>query len=135
MMGLGLPTLTKEGWTDNRSTILEKAYMYWLVSNIQDTNTFYREVESLKYILSVSDHIEKSIVAIKESLERLLDPYFDNVEVITNMEEEGGIVYIGLNVKALYKEEEFNLYKILYTNNQYKIDFEESFFRNMNFIK
>lgn len=122
-MALGLPTLSKNGWLDNRSSILEKLYKYWLVALVEDSNLFTSEIESLKYVMSKSQDIETSVDQISESLTKLLDPYFDEVDVISRLEEENSRVYILINIKAKYEDEEFNLERIILGNNENQIDF------------
>lgn len=122
-MAMGLPTLSKNGWIDNRSSILEKLYKYWLVSLVEDSNIFSSEIESLKYVMSKSQDIETSVDQISESLTKLLDPYFDDVNIVSRLEEEGNRVYILININAKYQEEEYNLERVIMGNSERQIDF------------
>lgn len=122
-MAMGLPTLSKNGWIDNRSSILEKLYKYWLVSLVEDSNIFSSEIESLKYVMSKSQDIETSVDQISESLTKLLDPYFDDVNIVSRLEEEGNRVYILININAKYQEEEYNLERVILGNSEKQIDF------------
>lgn len=122
-MAMGLPTLSKDGWIENRSNILEKLYKYWLVSLVEDSNVFSSEIESLKYVMSKSQDIETSVDQISSSLTKLLEPYFDDVNIVSRLEEEGNRVYILININAKYQEEEYNLERVILGNSEKQIDF------------
>lgn len=122
-MAMGLPTLSKNGWIDNRSSILEKLYKYWLVSLVEDSNVFSSDIESLKFVMSKSQDIETSVDQISESLTKLLDPYFDDVNIVSRLEEEGNKVHILVNINARYGEEEYNLERVILGNSEKQIDF------------
>lgn len=122
-MAMGLPTLSKDGWIENRSNILEKLYKYWLVSLVEDSNVFSSEIESLKFVMSKSQDIETSVDQISSSLTKLLEPYFDDVNIVSRLEEEGNRVYILININAKYQEEEYNLERVILGNSEKQIDF------------
>lgn len=121
-MAIGLPSLSKDGWTDNRDTILEKLYLYWLAADIQDSNLFSSNISSLKYVLSKTDNIDSSISYIKDSLSTLYDKFFDTLTIDVFKNEEGGLVYLGINIIGYYKDKKYTLDKALLVNRENKID-------------
>ena len=73
--------------------------------------------------MSKSQDIETSVDQISESLTKLLEPYFDDVNIVSRLEEEGNRVYILININTKYQEEEYNLERVILGNSEKQIDF------------
>lgn len=121
-MAIGIPSLSKDGWIDNRDTILEKLYLYWLAADIQDSNLFSSNISSLKYALSKTDNIDGSITYIKDSLYMLYKKYFDTLTIDVQKNTEGSKVYLGINIIGYYNNKKYTLEKALLVNNDNKIE-------------
>ena len=90
-----IPSLSVNGFTTDSDSIMVKLYEYFLTSEYSQSNTFYGEIASLKYILQSNTGLEDVKVAIKQTLTKMYSRYFKTVNVIVNINESvNSTVYI-----------------------------------------
>lgn len=81
-----VPTLTIDGFVNNKHIQINKLFLYFLSSKYSQSNTFYGNIKSLDYILAtVNDPIEIK-EKIESNLTSLYKSYFDNVEIVVNVD-------------------------------------------------
>lgn len=119
----GVYCLNRDGIITDRSAIMESLFIYWLCSSTMDSTIFTDTIASASFDMAQTDNIEDSLVAIQETLRSLYSSYFDSVVVDTTTTEEDGVVYITVNVKAVYEKQTYELKKILeYSNLNKTVD-------------
>lgn len=81
-----VPTLTIDGFVNNKHIQINKLFLYFLSSKYSQSNTFYGNIKSLDYILAtVNDPIEIK-EKIESNLTSIYKSYFDNVEIVVNVD-------------------------------------------------
>lgn len=83
-----LPSLTEYGWISNTLLILERVFVYYISTNSSQTSIFLESQRpSLRYVLNTTSNDPEEIASrIKTDLLSLLDPYFPQAEVETDIE-------------------------------------------------
>ena len=84
-----LPSLTEYGWISNSLLILERVFVYYISTNSSQTSIFTEDQRpSLRYVMNTTSNDPEEIASrIKTDLTDLLDAYFPEAEVETNIEE------------------------------------------------
>ena len=114
-----IPSLTLDGFINNKKIQMSKLFEYFLASDYSQSNTFYTQIKSLKYILAKSANPEEARVSIARALEGLYSSYFTtaSADVILVEKEGTSQVSIHIEVKATYENETYSLIRELqYTN-------------------
>lgn len=83
-----IPSLSVNGFTRDGDLIMIKLYEYFLTSEYSQSNTFYKEIASLKYILQKHTGLEDLKVAIREALTTMYLRYFSTVTVVVTITEK-----------------------------------------------
>lgn len=84
-----LPTLTSDGWIYNKETLIERLFIYFLASDVYQSNTFKDHIYSLKGILQSHSKSRTMEEEISTGLIRLYEPYFPIVEPKVTVEDTG----------------------------------------------
>ena len=99
-MGNAIPHLSASGWIKNTSSVVIKLYEYFLTSEYSQSNTFYGEVVSLKYILQNYTSTSDIEQAIRDALNKMYNRYFDTVNVTVLVDEQDNGTSYGINVSV-----------------------------------
>lgn len=107
-----IPSLTIDGWDTNPLSQMSKLFEYYQASDYSQSNCFMGSIISLKYTLSKD--IRPNILKenIEADLRKLYGKFFDTVEPIIDVQEEGdGIVNIIINLTTTYNAQTYTLAK------------------------
>jgi len=78
-MSSAIPHLSRDGWLKDPSTMVNKLFEYFLVSEYSQSNTYRGKITSLKYILeqnTASDDIKSEII---KALVNMYNRYFTDI--------------------------------------------------------
>jgi len=90
-----IPSLSVNGFIKDNDSIMVKLYEYFITSEYSQSNTFYGEIASLKYILQHYSGIAELKVAIRETLTTMYSRYFTSVTVdVTINETDNSTTYL-----------------------------------------
>lgn len=98
-MKSSIPSLTLDGWIENKTLQMTKLWEYFLASEYSQSNIFFGDISSLKYILATSDPKYNLITNLESTLSKLYQRYFDKA-----------IVDVGIDANT-----ELNKYKVYIT--------------------
>ena len=101
MTNKAIPSLSTVGWTKNYNEIISKLYIYFVISEYSQSNSYYGKISSLKYILQNHSGVEEIKLAIQRSLTNMYIRYFKNVDVIVDVTELDNIIIYALNIIAI----------------------------------
>lgn len=107
-----IPSLTIDGWDTNPLSQMSKLFEYYQASDYSQSDYFMGSIISLKYTLSKD--IRPNILKenIEADLRKLYGKFFDTVEPIIDVQEEGdGIVNIIINLTCTYNAQTYTLAK------------------------
>ena len=107
-----IPSLTIDGWDTNPLSQMSKLFEYYQASDYSQSDYFMGSIISLKYTLSKD--IRPNILKenIEADLRKLYGKFFDTVEPIIDVQEEGdGIVNIIINLTCNYNTQTYTLAK------------------------
>lgn len=107
-----IPSLTIDGWDTNPLSQMSKLFEYYQASDYSQSDYFMGSIISLKYTLSKD--IRPNILKenIEADLRKLYGKFFDTVEPIIDVQEEGdGIVNIIINLTTTYNTQTYTLAK------------------------
>lgn len=107
-----IPSLTIDGWDTNPLSQMSKLFEYYQASDYSQSDYFMGSIISLKYTLSKD--IRPNILKdnIEADLRKLYGKFFDTVEPIIDVQEEGdGIVNIIINLTTTYNAQTYTLAK------------------------
>lgn len=127
-MNSSIPSLSLDGWIDNKHMQMAKLWEYFMASEYSQTNLFNGEIASLKYLLATSNPGNNLKLKIEEALIKMYNNYFDNTVCEVNIDSTSELdkykVYIQItcidNNNRYYLERE-----IKYSNGKIE-DFEKS---------
>lgn len=115
-----LPTLTIDGFVENRALLMTKLMEYFLATDGNQSDVFRHKLASLKYILQQHKSPSSVEAAIKEALENLYKKFFNSVTVITLREDvedpnkkHKGFITIKVDITAGYQGEFHTLSRLL----------------------
>ena len=98
-----LPTLTSAGWIKDPKVKMNKLFEYFMASERSQTTLVKTGAHSLKYILANTKDFTQTATMIKDSLTALYAAYFDDVDVETQVNEDGQLGDVGRFYNALAK--------------------------------
>ena len=107
-----IPSLTIDRWDTNPLSQMSKLFEYYQASDYSQSDYFMGSIISLKYTLSKD--IRPNILKenIEADLRKLYGKFFDTVEPIIDVQEEGdGIVNIIINLTCTYNTQTYTLAK------------------------
>lgn len=85
-MKSSIPSLTLDGWIENKHMQMAKLWEYFMASEYSQSNTFLGDISSLKYILASTDPKRGLVNKLESTLGKLYGRYFDQASVSVNME-------------------------------------------------
>lgn len=105
-----IPTLTVDGFVTNKHIQMFKLFEYFLASDYSQSNIYYGEIASLKYILATNP-IGELQRSIENALSKLYQAYFDKATINTWVEEEGARYHIYIDILAEDNNKTYSLAK------------------------
>jgi len=93
-----MPTLTPDGFTTNKSIMMIKLYEYFLSSEYSQSNTFYGDIASLKYILSEAKDATELDDMVTAALTKMYNTYYMTTTVYTVIKETDNNMTVTVNV-------------------------------------
>ena len=93
-----MPTLTPEGFTTNKAIMMIKLYEYFLSSEYSQSNTFYGDIASLKYILSEAKDATELNDMVTAALTKMYNTYYMTTTVYTVVKETDNNMTVTVNV-------------------------------------
>ncbi len=82
-----IPTLTLDGFVNNKNAQMGKLFEYFLASDYSQSNVFYRDISSLKYLITEYKDSQELKREIENTLSKLYKRHFDNVSVLVEVKE------------------------------------------------
>ena len=101
MANKAIPSLSTVGWTKDYNEIMKKLYVYFITSEYSQSNSYYGEIASLKYILQSHSEAEDIKLAIQRVLLNMYDRYFDNVDVVVDIIQTDSTTSYTINIIAI----------------------------------
>ena len=101
MANKAIPSLSTVGWTKDYNEIMKKLYVYFITSEYSQSNSYYGEIASLKYILQSHSEVEDIKLAIQRVLLNMYDRYFDNVDVVVDIIQTDSTTSYTINIIAI----------------------------------
>ena len=98
-MNSTIPSLPLDGWIENKHLQMRKLWEYFMTSEYSQSNTFYGDIASLKYILAISNPRTNLVTNLESALGRLYSKYFDKVNpdvTIDGSQDDKWIVKIAI---------------------------------------
>lgn len=96
-----IPSLTLDGFINNKKIQMTKLFEYFLASDYSQSNTFYTGISSLKYILAKVGTPEEARGTILSQLNKLYSEHFDTVNVSVDLYEPEGTGVANLHIEIL----------------------------------
>jgi hypothetical protein len=99
-----IPTLSRDGFITNKNIVIKKLFEYFLTSEYSQSNTFYRNISSMKYILSTNKDPYKLKETMENTLLTLYKRYFTVVDVIIDVSEndDSSTIDLTININCKY---------------------------------
>ena len=101
-MGDVFPSLSSDGFIENRSILSKKLFDMFIASDMSQSN--FKDCQSLKYILNsetVDEYSKKD--DIKKALETLYSAYFDSsIATVTSITTEDNVIVYKMKVDCVY---------------------------------
>ena len=100
-MAVAIPTLTPNKFIYDPNVILEKIYLYYITTEVNQTLSFYGSVKSIRDAFNRGNHeAEKVQECIEEDLYHIVSNYFPEAEINVDVNKKAELV--GKN-KILYE--------------------------------
>jgi len=96
-----LPTLSPVGFITNRTLMMAKLYEYFISSEHSQSNTFFGEVVSLKYILSEAANLPELQDMTVTALTKMYSKYFASVAVDITVTSTDNTMSISVNIRTV----------------------------------
>jgi len=96
-----LPTLSPEGFITNRTIMMTKLYEYFISSEQSQSNTFFGEVVSLKYIISEAANPTELQDMTLTALTKMYSKYFASVAVDITVTSTDNTMAISVNIRTV----------------------------------
>jgi len=96
-----LPTLSPEGFITNRTIMMTKLYEYFISSEQSQSNTFFGEVVSLKYIISEAADLAELQAMTVTALTKMYSKYFTSVAVDITVTSTDNTMAITVNIRTV----------------------------------
>jgi hypothetical protein len=117
-MNAAIPHLSRDGWMKDPSTMVNKLFEYFIVSEYSQSNTFRGEVASLKYILEQNITGDEIKSAISKALIIMYGRYFSDVLVNADITDDStNILLLTISVDVTSNGKRYALDKNLELNN------------------
>lgn len=112
-MKASIPSLSLDGFINNKSTQVGKLFLYFLSSKYSQSSLFYKQIASLDYILATNTNATNIKSAVQSSLELLYNNYFDKSEFNIDVETPQGTGDINIYITGNITDENktYTLYK------------------------
>lgn len=112
-MKASIPSLSLDGFINNKSTQVGKLFLYFLSSKYSQSSLFYKQIASLDYILATNTNASNIKSAVQSNLEMLYNNYFDKSEFNIDVETPQGTGYINIYITGNITDENktYTLYK------------------------
>jgi len=127
------PSLSSDGFIENRSILSKKLYEMFLASDKSQSN--FNDSQSLKYILNseTEDEYSKN-EEIRKSLEKLYSGYFDSVIIsVSNKTNTDNVVIYSIQIDASYQGNIYSIKESVANNYYTDIDkFDAEMLKLMN---
>lgn len=122
-----LPTLSMDGWIDNKESLVERLFIYFLAGDTFQSNTFVNTVYTLKECIQKSDDRNHPLEdLIVDYLSKLYSDFFPIVEPSVKIEEEDNRVHYIIELTV--KDEEgksYDMKRILQSRDNKIINLQE----------
>jgi len=120
-----LPTLSPEGFTTNKAIIMLKLYEYFLTSEYSQSNTFFTNIASLKYILNEAKDVNELQAMCVAALDSMYVRYYQSVTIDVTVADDLSKAAITVNVVATdYDGTVYKLNELIRTANNKIINME-----------
>jgi len=93
-----IPALSVEGFITNKPLMVVKLYEHFLASDFSQSNIFYGEIASMKYIISEATTADDLKTMATEALEKMYLRYFPSVVVGTIIDETDSNISLTINI-------------------------------------
>lgn len=122
-----IPTLTVDGWTSNKNAQMGKLFEYFLASNYSQSNTFYGNISSLKWIFANFEENYDISEEIRKALLRLYENYYDTtvVDVTIDTESSESSNDYSINIICEYEGSRYILAKDIVESNGSITNFDD----------
>ena len=117
------PSLSSDGFVEDRSILSKKLFEMFLASDRSQSN--FKDAQSLKYILNTEtiDDYEKN-EAIRKSLDTLFTPYFDDLIIsVGNDTDDDSVTYFNIKIDAVYNGNTYSINESI--SNKYYVDIDK----------
>ncbi len=117
------PSLSRDGFIEDRSILSKKLFEMFLASDRSQSN--YKDAQSLKYILNTEtiDDYEKN-EAMRKSLDILFTPYFDDVIIsVGNDTNDDNVTIFDIAIDAVYEGKTYNIKESI--SSKYFVDIDK----------
>lgn len=81
-----VPTLSLDGFVNNKNIQVSKLFLYFLSSKFSQSNTYYGDIVSLDYILAKYNNPVELKTQILDALNKLYKRHFDRVDLDVKVE-------------------------------------------------
>lgn len=114
-MKSAIPSLSIDGFITNKNSQISKLFLYFLSSQYSQSNLFYGEIASLKYILAKYNDPEELRNQIHDTLTNLYKKHFDSVEfdISVNAPDNTANINIYISAVLINNNETYNFTKEL----------------------
>jgi len=121
-----LPSLSVDGWVGNKNAQMGKLFEHFLASEYSQSNTFYGNISSLKYLIATYDDIHVLATEIEKALDKLYINYYDSVTVSVTVDDttSDSQVDFAINIIATYNNIRYGLAKDIKESNGNIINFD-----------
>lgn len=112
-MKASIPSLSLDGFINNKSTQVGKLFLYFLSSKYSQSSLFYKQIASLDYILATNTNASNIKSAVQSNLEMLYNNHFDKSEFNIDVETPQGTGNINIYITGNITDENktYTLYK------------------------
>lgn len=117
------PSLSSDGFVEDRSILSKKLFEMFLASDRSQSN--FKDAQSLKYILNTEtiDDYEKN-EAIRKSLVTLFTPYFDDIIIsVGNDTNDENVTYFDIKIDAVYNSNTYSINESI--SSKYFVDIDK----------
>ena len=109
-VGKVIPHLSRDGWMKDPSSMVNKLFEYFIVSEYSQSNTFRGEIASLKYILEHNNTNDDIKSEIMKALTIMYGRYFTDILIHVNIsEDETSLVVIAISADVTAGKKRYTL--------------------------
>lgn len=127
-MKSSIPSLTLNGFITNKDMQMGRLFTYFLASDYLQTNMFYGDIRSLKWILAQDNDPYRTRSIMVDNLTKLYQAYFDTVEVNIELriEESPGYDNYYIDINCTDNGVTYNLNKLIKIDGMTIVEYEEN---------